>query len=116
MSHSAVGQFVERLENSLDLDVQPFLCRSVTVQRGIEWQAQYFASCLLMPVNKLEEAQRGRDLTNWKHLYAMTDELGVTISNLINRLKSLNWIVLYSGSKPIYLGQAAPEREERVLG
>ena len=98
------------------MDVQPFLCRSVTVQRGMEWQAQYFASCLLMPVNKLKEAQRGRNLTDWKHLYAMAEDLGVTISNLINRLKSLNWVILDSGSKQIYLGQAAPKREERVLG
>jgi hypothetical protein len=28
-------------------------------------------------------------LTNWRHLYAMKDELGVTISNLKNRLQDL---------------------------
>ncbi len=41
---------------------------------GQEWQAQYFASCLLMPRHVLEDKRRGRDLTNWKHLYAMVDE------------------------------------------
>ena len=76
--------------------------------KGIEWQAQYFASCLLMPQYKLLEAQHNRDLTNWRHLYAMADEFGVTISNLTNRLKSLEWIILNSNSRQIYRGKNAP--------
>ncbi|MCU0535185.1 MAG: ImmA/IrrE family metallo-endopeptidase [Hydrococcus sp. Prado102] len=88
---------------------QPFLCRSVNSQQGIEWQAQYFASCLLMPIAKLQKAQKGRDLTNSKHLYAIADEFGVTLANLRNRLKSLNWIVYHSNCKQIYLGKAAPK-------
>ncbi|MBW4682744.1 MAG: ImmA/IrrE family metallo-endopeptidase [Microcoleus vaginatus WJT46-NPBG5] len=106
---------VEQLELSLDCATteQPFLCRDVgerialsspkTQADWIEWQAQYFASCLLMPRYKLEEARRGRDLTNWNHLYAMRDELGVTISNLTNRLQDLGWIDIPKGSKQIYL-------------
>ncbi|MBG1264484.1 hypothetical protein [Nostoc commune] len=63
-----------------------------------------------MPLFKLEEVQRqrGRDLTNWNHLYAMREELDITISNLINRLQSLGWISISKGSKQIYLGKAAP--------
>jgi Zn-dependent peptidase ImmA (M78 family) len=88
---------------------QPFLCRSVNSQQGIEWQAQYFASSLLMPIAKLQKAQKGRDLTNSKHLYAMADEFGVTFANLRNRLQFLNWIVYHSNCKQIYLGKAAPK-------
>lgn len=79
----------DRVASGFKIEVEPFLCRSVQYAKGIEWQAQYFASCLLMPKYKLLEAQHNRDLTNWRHLYAMADEFGVTISNLTNRLKSL---------------------------
>ena len=72
------------------------------IQDRIEWQAQYFAGCLLMPRYKLEEGRRGRDLTNWKHLAAMAHELGVTKSNLTYRLKDLGWIDIPKGSKRIY--------------
>ena len=73
------------------------------IQDRIEWQAQYFAGCLLMPRYKLEEGRRGRDLTNWKHLAAMAHELGVTKSNLTYRLKDLGWIHIPKGSKRIYI-------------
>lgn len=112
INHEAVDYFIERPNQETDKLVQPFLCRSITSWQGIEWQAQYFASCLLMPIDKLMQAQQGRDLTNWKHLYAMRDELGVTISNLRNRLESLNWIQLVPNSKQIYLGKAAPSRSK----
>jgi glyoxylate utilization-related uncharacterized protein len=60
-----------------------------------------------MPQFKLEDVKRGRDLTKWRHLYAMKDELGVTISNLTNRLQDLGWIYIPTGSKQIYPGKAA---------
>lgn len=110
IDQNAVSQFVAIQESGQEQFVEPFLCRNVNSLKGIEWQAQYFAGCLLMPKFKLEDAQRGRDLTNWKHLYAMKDELGVTISNLIIRLKDLNWISCSKASKQIYLGNAAPKR------
>lgn len=96
--------------------LQLFLCCNTCVQLEqnlassqldkIEWQAQYFASCLLMPQPILEQKRKGRDLTNWRHLYAMRDELGVTISNLINRLQDIGWIYIPKGSRQIYLGKA----------
>ncbi len=64
-----------------------------------EWQAQYFAGCLLMPEYKLLECKRGRDLTNWKHLYAIADELCVTISNLIYRLQKVAVILINKTKK-----------------
>lgn len=108
IDQNAISRFVELRNRDIETTVEPFLCRSVNTQQGIEWQAQYFAGCLLMPLCKLEEVQRGRDLTNWRHLYAMKDELGVTISNLKNRLQDLGWIYIPKGSKQIYTGKAAP--------
>jgi hypothetical protein len=104
IDQKAVSRLEEEQKLGVESAVEPFLCRSISSQQGIEWQAQYFASCLLMPRFKLEEVRRGRDLTNWKHLYAMRDELGVTISNLINRLQNLGWIYIPKGSNQIYLG------------
>lgn len=93
-----------------------FLCRSLdeqkikvrhekTPEEWREWQAQYFASCLLMPVAKLEEVRQGRNLTNWQHLKAIADELGVTISNLCNRLQDLEYIQKTSNSNRLYPGK-----------
>lgn len=107
----AVDRFLNQRTQIIEPTVQPFLCRSASDQKvsnWIEWQAQYFASCLLMPQHILEEKRVGRDLTNWNHLYEMKDELGVTISNLINRLKDLGWIHVPLGSKQIYVGKAIP--------
>ncbi|MEG3888868.1 MULTISPECIES: ImmA/IrrE family metallo-endopeptidase [unclassified Microcoleus] len=105
---------------------QLFLCRSVGLQSDkipsptqsnwkIEWQAQYFASCLLMPQYMLEKTRRGRNLTNWSHLYAMADELGVTISNLTNRLQDLGLINISKGSKQIYLGNSRPNGQQKLF-
>lgn len=98
------------------LPEEVFLCRSLagektkvvnqkTPEDGREWQAQYFASCLLMPLDKLEEVRRGRNLTNWKHLDAIADELGVTISNLRNRLQDLEYLEKGVNSKQLYPGK-----------
>lgn len=52
IDQNAVGKFIDR-DVDIQTVVEPFLCRSVSTQRGIEWQAQYFSSCLLMPVSRL---------------------------------------------------------------
>lgn len=113
-----VDRFLRRQKLGIQTTVEPFLCRSTSGQlkkyKSIEWQAQYFASCLLMPQYILEEIRVGRDLTNWRHLYAMKDELGVTITNLVIRLKNLGWIHTPPGSKQIYLGKAAPSRNNEI--
>lgn len=114
-----VDMFLKRRAQGIELTAQPFLCRSASSQnrtKSIEWQAQYFASCLLMPRHILEQKRQSRDLTNWHDLYAMKNELGVTISNLTHRLKDLGWIHIPPGSRHIYLGEAAPSREKRAFG
>lgn len=109
IDQKAAGKFEERIEQSIEIDMQPFLCRAVTGQlQKMERQAQSFASYLLMPRYILEQMVAERDLTKWSHLYAMQKDLGVTISNLTTRLKQLNWIILHPADKTIYLGKAAP--------
>lgn len=105
-------KFLKHLNQGFEINTEPFLCRNSGTLYGIERQAQYFSSCLMMPKYKLEESQKGRNLTDWQHLYAIKDELGVTISNLTNRLKVLNWIVLNRTSKQIYLGKDAPSKNK----
>ena len=84
---------------------KPFVCRNGsnhTKLASIEWQAQYFASCLLMPRHILEVKRDGKDLKKWTHLYHLKDELGVTISNLTHRLQEIGWIHIPKGSREIY--------------
>ncbi len=117
INQDEVDRFLNRRMQITQSTIQPFLCRSANNQKernSIEWQAQYFASCLLMPQHILEEKRVGRDLTDWRYLYAIKDELGVTISNLTNRLKDLGWIHITPGSKQIYLGEAAPSRNIQI--
>lgn len=111
----AVKRCLELHEQGKNIRVEPLLCRSDTHLNGIEWQAQHFASCLLMPQYKLEEVRQGRDLTKWSHLYEIAEELGVTISNLIHRLKDLDWICLSEHSRQIELGKSKLSRRKRVI-
>lgn len=105
----------EELPLGTGMDRQIFLCRTVDEQAIYqnskqtqndwrEWQAQYFASCLLMPRFKIEEVRIGRNLLNWGHLNAIREELGVSKRNLVHRLKDLELIQesgnrLYPGEK-----------------
>lgn len=86
-----VNHYLKLKQKGIEVKVKPFLCRESNLAR-IEWQAQYFAGCLLMPQHVLLELKQGKDLTKWQHLYQMAGELGVTISNLTNRLQDLGWI------------------------
>ena len=96
-----------RLQNKgINVRVEPLLCRTVDDINGIEWQAQYFAGCLLMPQHILIELSKDKDLTKWQHLYQMKDELGITISNLLHRLQDLGWIYLEPNSRKIYPGKS----------
>lgn len=97
---------------------QPFVCRGAASSKidSIEWQAQYFAGCLLMPKAILEEKRKGRDLTKWSHLYKIKDELGVSISNLTYRLQEFGWISIPKGGRKIYRGLAEVEGQQQLFG
>lgn len=95
-----VNRYLRLRQKGVDIKVQPFVCRSSNLAR-IEWQAQYFAGCLLMPQHILAELRQGKDLAKWQHLYQMAEQLGVTISNLTTRLQDLGWIALDSDTRKI---------------
>ena len=73
-------------------NVEPLFRRSESNIRGIEWQADYFASCLLMPRHILLPKRLQRDLTCFEHLDLMAQELGVSSYHLAYRLQDLDWI------------------------
>ena len=97
-----VESYIRLNKKGVGVRVQPFLCRSSNLAR-IEWQAQYFAGCLLMPQHILTELTKDKDLTVWRNLYQTAEDLGVTISNLTTRLQDLGWIYLDSDTRKIYL-------------
>lgn len=97
---TTVESYIRLKQKGVDVPVKPFLCRSSNLAR-IEWQAQYFAGCLLMPQHILKELSQNKDLTKWQHLYQMKEELGVTISNLTTRLQDLGWISLDADTNKI---------------
>ena len=110
-----LGEYGKKPANS----EEPFVCRGSAYDSkiaSIEWQAQYFASCLLMPQHILEEKQRGLDLTKWTDLYKLCERLGVTISNLTNRLQDLGWITIPKGTRKIYRGRGVIENQQRLFG
>ncbi|MGL5941418.1 MAG: ImmA/IrrE family metallo-endopeptidase [Waterburya sp.] len=100
-----VERYIRLKEKGVDVQVKPFLCRSQNNLARIEWQAQYFAGCLLMPQHILTELKQNKDLTTWQNLYQMAEEIGVTISNLTTRLQELGWIYLDSDTRKIYLNR-----------
>jgi Zn-dependent peptidase ImmA (M78 family) len=97
----AVDEYLRLPQTEKTIKIEPLLCRNEVNLSGIEWQAQYFASCLLMPQFKLEEVCQGRNLNQWTQLYEIASELGVTISNLVHRLKDLGWIEILENSRQI---------------
>lgn len=87
----ALDSYQQLQSKGLFIPVKPFICQQGKHEsNGREWQAQYFASCLLMPKHVVWQAKKGKNLNRWQHLYQIADDLGVTISNLIHRLRDLN--------------------------
>lgn len=98
-----IERYTRLQDKGIQIQVKPLVCRSANHLAGIEWQAQYFAGCLLMPQYKLVHLKQGKDLNRWSHLYSLADELGVTISNLVYRLQDLGWIYIAPNSRQIHL-------------
>ncbi len=103
IDRTEVERQIRLKQKGLAIKVEPLLCRSLESSEGIEWQAQYFAGCLLMPQYYLLELSQGKDLTKWQNLYKISETLGVTISNLVHRLQDLGWIYCDSEQKEIHL-------------
>ncbi|MDY6784302.1 MAG: ImmA/IrrE family metallo-endopeptidase [Cyanobacteriota bacterium] len=96
-----VERFNGLKQKGIQVPVETLFCRVSESNEGMEWQAQYFASCLLMPQYILQEKTQGRNLAQWPQLYELAEELGVTISNLVHRLKDLRWIEVIEASRQI---------------
>ncbi len=111
IDREAVFQLANDQKQGLKITVEPLLCRNASKLRGIEWQAQYFSSCLLMPESILQATREHTDLTCWRNLYTIADELGVTISNLVYRLQDLGWIHLNRDSRKITLATTLADEE-----
>lgn len=116
-----VERYTRLQDKGININVKPLICRSNNHLAGIEWQAQYFAGCLLMPQYALVQQRIGKDLTKWSDLYSLAQELGVTISNVVHRLQDLGWIYLTPNSRKIHLVTAnqqipANSQKSRCVG
>nr|WP_041620170.1 ImmA/IrrE family metallo-endopeptidase [Stanieria cyanosphaera] len=103
IDRTEVERQIRLKHRGLAIKVEPLLCRSLESTEGVEWQAQYFAGCLLMPQYYLLQLSQAKNLAKWQHLYQIAEQLGVTISNLVHRLQDLGWIYCDSQQKEIYL-------------
>ena len=106
INQEEVNRTLRILNKGITIKVPPLLCRSEEQVDGIEWQAQYFASCLLMPQFILTEYVKNLDLTKWQNLYKLAEKFGVTVSNLTHRLKNLGWININKISRQITYGKS----------
>ena len=89
----AVKRFLRLQTRGVSLkNVELLLRHSGHSIRSIEWQADYFASCLLMPQSILKKKRLRRDLTQWRHLEETAQELGVNSSHLVSHLQDLGWL------------------------
>lgn len=64
-----------------------------------------YQSALLMPEWLIREAAEKIDVTSWRELYRLAEEVQVNISNLVTRLRRLKLIYIPTGSKQIYRSQ-----------
>ena len=94
-----------------------YICRHITEHENApmdwrEWQANVFASYLLMPHDLLIPAFQRVDLT-WDSLYQLRDQFQVSISALTKRLQELN--LLYIEDKRLYRSEQEAKGQVRLL-
>ena len=79
-----------------------FICRGQGSNNrdSFEWQANQYASALLMPKSVLFAKAQHVDLCVWRNLYSLKEVFGVTISALKNRLVDLK--LIYADGKNLY--------------
>jgi Zn-dependent peptidase ImmA (M78 family) len=109
MAHE-LGHWVLHVEDKLNQQTEfsfdniddTFYCRSFSKKPPIEYQADMFAGCLLMPkpiiapmVNVLKETS---NTIKFPQLYRMCDLFQVSISALKVRLHELNLLYIHNGS------------------
>ena len=68
--------------------------------RSHEFQAEYFASCLLMPKRLILPTSKEYDLLEWKSLYSINEQFKVSITAVAKRLTDLK--LIYIKDKKLY--------------
>lgn len=74
-----------------------FYCRSNLERSPIEYQADLFAGCLLMPeaiIRPLMKELNAKTMLTWQELYNIADGFQVSISALTTRLQQLNLLYI----------------------
>ena len=77
-----------------------------------EWQAEQFASYLLMPAHLLLPAVEGVELHHWPALYRLRDQFGVSLTALRIRLERLGMLHLAANGR-LYASQEAATADLR---
>ena len=98
---------------------QGYLCRHKPAPSDRrEWQAERFASYLLMPARLLLPAIEGANLYHWPDLYYLRDQFNVSITALRIRLETLGYLHLAANGR-LYPSRAAAgndlRQEKRLL-
>lgn len=65
--------------------------------RSHEFQAEFFASCLLMPKRLLQPIALDLNLLKWPNLYILRDRFHVSITAMTKRLQYLGMIYILDG-------------------
>ncbi|MEW5957262.1 MAG: ImmA/IrrE family metallo-endopeptidase [Chloroflexota bacterium] len=100
------------LSNELPPD-HLYLCRDPqTGQDRREWQAERFASYLLLPLSLLLPAVEGVNLNRWPALYRLRDQFKVSITALRIRLEELGYLYVTAAGR-LYPDRAAAAGEQR---
>lgn len=92
-----------------------YLCREVGGKKDMrERQADMFAGYLLMPARLLAPAIQGLELRNWRTLYRLRDQFGVSISALTVRLKQAGALYVAPGGA-LHSSEAEAHGQMRLL-
>lgn len=93
-----------------------YLCRTKEAGQKPprEYQADLFASYLLMPEYLILPAARSVNLLNWPDLYELRKEFVVSITALTNRLNSLG-LLYVAPNRALYRSEAEANGQQRMF-
>lgn len=108
-----IGHYQLHLTQGDAAQDQVYLCRHrQTVKDRREWQAERFASYLLMPSSLLWPALDGVNLQRWSDLYQLRDQFNVSITALKIRLEELGCLHVTADGQ-LHPTEAAATRARR---
>jgi len=104
-----LGHWVLHVEDVTNMQIplfedDVFYCRSSQNKSPIEYQADLFAGCLLMPEEivspLIQDLLNEKSRITWGHLYNIAKDFRVSISALTTRLQQLNLLYIDIGKHP----------------